>query len=574
MRGENRTTSAVGSEHWYDTEAGAVILNETAYPNDQIMAALYEQHPEVAALVRWQSNTQRPNRQGGLLDRDRYITPCNVYEQMRLAYQAAAQDDIVSGVLDTTETLAFAKVDIECDDEDEENIWNQIAADIDLDSRLREMWRELFTVSQFYAVDWWGRKAYKVKGTSDKGISRKKGYNLKVPTALTMIDPLKVVPVGNFMFNKERLAYIASRTEGAEIDEVLAGENSTDLVVAQLIDGKYEPGRSERQYLGELGVDVDRLYLLNEKMVWRHTATRAQYERFAGLRLESVFELLDLKYQLRQMDRAHLLGGTNFIVLVKKGTDEMPGRPSELAQLANQFRVSSRVPVIVSDHRIEIEIITPKTDMTLKPERYNTIDSRIESRLFQMFMTGNYASGTKGDDSIKLARVVARGLESRRHMLRRSIEKFVLQPILKANSQLKSEPKLRFHPKHVALDFDPAWATILQDLRDRGDLSRESHLDELDFSQSDEARKRKMEKKRYDSTFNTVVPFSKDTTDGTGAKTNKPKSGADPKTGGRNGGGNRNGGGRNPDSKTPNSNPQKPKKTPGTPAKSAEEEET
>lgn len=586
---DNRVLSGSGSEHWYDAQTGAVILNETALPNDQIMTALADQHPEVASLIRWQVNTQTPaSRQGGIFDRDRYVTPQNVFKQMRLAYQAAESDDVVSGVLDTTETLAFARVDIECDDPDEENIWNQIAADLDLDARLREMWRELFTISQFYVVNWWGTKSYKVKGMSSKGVSRKKAFNLKIPLSLSLMDPLRIVPVGNFMFNRERLAYIAIQSEAYSFMNLLAEENTTDPVVTQLLEKPYEPDQRERKWLGELGIAQNSLFLMRDQMVWRHTATRAQYERFAKVRMKSVFELLDLKEQLRQMDRAHLLGGTNFIILVKKGSDEMPARPAELSQLAGQVRSSSRVPVIVGDHRIAIEIITPKTDLTLKPERYNTIDSRIEARLFQMFMTGNYASGTKGDDSIKLARVVGRGLESRRHMIRRSIEKCVLLPIMKANPSLTSEPKLRFHPRHVALDFDPAWATILQDLRDRGDVSRESHLDELDFSQEEEARKRAMEKKTYDKIFETVVPFSKDTNEQNGAakpaakpaakttttpaKPNKPKTTADPRSGGRNAGGRRNGGGANPDSKTPNANPQKPKKTPGSSAKAAEEE--
>ena len=138
------------------------------------------------------------------------------------------------------------------------------------------------------------------------------------------------------------------------------------------------------------------------------------------------------------MDRAHLIGATNFIILVKKGSDQRPAQPGEVDRLQTQVRTLARVPVIVGDHRLSIEIITPKTDTTLQPERYNGLDARITARLYQMFMTGNYSAGAKGDDSIKLARVVARGLEGRRHMLRPSIERHILRPTFAANAQLTS----------------------------------------------------------------------------------------------------------------------------------------
>jgi hypothetical protein len=230
----------------------------------------------------------------------------------------------------------------------------------------------------------------------------------------------------------------------------------------------------------------------------------------------------------------------------------MPAQAGEIQALAGQVSQTSRVPVIVGDHRLDIEIITPKMDMTLKPERYNTLDSRITARLYQMFMTGNYSAGAAGDDSIKLARVVARGIESRRHMIRRSIEKEVLDKMFELNANLISDPKLLFHPKRVALDFDQNVALFMQDLSDRGHISRDTLLTEFDFDQSEEARKRKREAIQYDDTMAPrAVPFG-------GAPQNDPnstdpnKTGTDPKADGRNGGGNSNGGGKNPDSAIPN----------------------
>ena len=552
---------AEGSEHMVDPEMGAVVLNDTTIPDEDVMEALKNQHPEFQAIQRWTSNFSTTSssgngRYGGIFDRDRYLTPDNIFNQFKTAKDAAENDDTVSGVLETTEALAFSSMSIECEDEDEENVWGQIVDDLNLDSMLRAMWREQFTVSQFYAITHWGTKTYRVKGTSKSGVKKKKQYKLTVPKGITLIDPLKVVPVGNFAFGQEKLVYVADQTEGADFDKVLAGENTADVVVRNVIQGRYVPSRDEKKKLQTItGKNCDHLFFLNPDKVWRHTDTRPSYERFAICRMKSVFEILDLKQQLRQMDRAYLIGGTNFIVLVKKGSDEYPAKPAEINALASQVRATARVPVIVGDHRLEIEIITPKLDNTLKPERYNTLDARITARLYQMFMTGNYAAGAKGDDSIKLARVVARGIESRRHMIRKAIEKEILLKAFEKNSdKLDSEPRLLFHPKRIALDFDQNVALFMQDLADRGHISRDTLLSEFDFDQSEEARKREREIEHYDDILAPrAVPFGGEGGDpqSDDEEDDKKNEDSNPRREGRNGG-TTNGGGRNRDSQRPN----------------------
>lgn len=540
-----------------DGNRTATIVNTSGMNSTLVFEAMGQQAPEYAAMSNWLSNTRRGT--GGLFERDRYVTPNNVFKVMEVAQDAAENDDVVSGVLESTEAMAFGRMGFAAQDEDEEDIWAQIADDIDLDSRIREMWREMFTVSQFYAAVWWGTKDYKVQGYTKGGVKRKKTYSgLKVPRGITLLDPLKVIPVGNMMFNQEQLCYVASPAEDNSFSQIL-DNRADDSMVRQMIVQKYVPeDRQERMLLANLGADPDRLWVLNPDNVWRHTATRAQYKRFADVRLKSVFEVLDLKHQLREMDRATLLGATNFIVLIKKGTDQLPGRQEEIDALQSQVRMLARVPVIVGDHRLSIEIITPKVDHTLDGDRYKLLNGMLADRLYQTFITNTTA--TK-DDSTKLAKIIARGMESRRQMLRRAIEKNVLYPTYEKNSQLTDPPKLQFHPTQIALDFDPAYATYLLDLHQMGDVSRETMLNIVDLDQEDEARNRKREKDNgLDDIFKTAVPFdapANNSTPGTGGNNGQNQGqpadtpsggGAANRTAGRTGGGNRNGGGAAPGS--------------------------
>lgn len=543
----------MGNAVLLDPDTGVMVQNESDLPVFDVMGAVRRQHPMVAALVRWSNDTRSVgNRVGGIFDRDRYTTPQSIYDQMRVAYDALENDDVVGGVADTTESLALNKVSFYCEDEDQEDVWNQWAADVDLDRRLREMWRELFAVSQIYVALWWGEVSYTVRGKTDEGIKRKKKFpDLQMPTAITLLDPLKIVPIGTTLFNREQLAWIADRLEAEKIDDVLAGRRS-DPVIEKLMLARYTPTDDERKWLAELRIDQQNLFLLNPGSVFRHTLTRPQYQRFAAVRMKSVFELLDLKHQLRQMDRAHLVGGTNFIVLIKKGTDQQPAKPEEIANLQANVTTVARVPVIVGDHRLNVEIVTPKQDATLDQKRYSTLDARITARLFQMFMTGNPSAGTMYDDSAKLSKLVARGMESRRHMLRRSLESSIFKLVMQKNaSQLDERPDLRFHPQQIALDFDSNFASFILDLRASNDISRETVLSLFDLDQGDEALLVERERDKYDDIFLTQVPFSTPNPVNQPPGSNPPGGPADSpaqKRAGRRGGGNSNGGGAAPGS--------------------------
>ncbi len=553
------------SEHYVD-DSGVIVLNDSEVSTGAVMDQL-RHNPEVAALISWSRTTQGGysdprRRDGGLFERDRYVTPDRIYDQFEVARDAMESDDVVGSIADASEAMAFKDISIECDNEDETDIWEQIAEGIDLDSRMREIWREEFATSNVTLAVWWGTKSFKVRGKTSGGNAKRKTFdNLKVPVGMTVLDPMKVVPVGNFLFSQETLCYRADRTEQDAIDSYLLakeglgypGDPPNDQVIARLIQAKFEPGRRDRKQLGALGVDVTRLYVLNPDAVYRQTATRSGYQRFSPVRMKSVFELLDLKHQLRQSDRAHLLGASKFILLIRKGSDALPAQQAEMDNLNMQAKTMAQLPVLIGDHRLDVKIITPALDHTLDPDRHLGLDIRIAARLYGMFLS----SHSRGDDSVKLTKVVARGLEGRREAQRRSIMRKVFWPCYERNDALTAKPVMQFHPRRIALDFDPALAAYLLDLRDRGDLSRDSILSEIDYSEAEEAHKREVEAVKYDHIFQTSVPYSAPgggpagppQPNRVGQVTPPGQPGpTDPKAGGRRLGGNKGGGGAAPGS--------------------------
>lgn len=507
---------------------------------------------------------RRHKRIGGLLDRDRWLLPDSAFERMKLAREAM-RDDIVSTAAEGSEAFALSKIGIYADDEDEEETWNLWAGDINLDDVMRRAWRILFSDSQFCAVTWWGRRDYALQGKTDAGNARRKTNNAVVPIGITFLDTTKIVPIGNLMFGQERLAYMPTPEEAMRIDRVLFHRDNPgapydavpiqapgfmrhngqikriptmpvqslavrtrrqrpliaptryrdmqeiqgdaleldDPLISQLFVGRYLPGMEEARLLQEDGVDISHLFEMRSDMAFRHCLTRPDFLRFSDIRLESVFELLDMKAQLRQLDRVTLIGGSHFIIVITKGTDKLPAEQPEIDALRAQAFTLASIPVIVGDHRLKVEILTPKQDMTLDRKKWDTIDIRIFSRVWSTFIP----TGVDRDDPLKTAKVIGKNLESRRLMLRRTIEREIIDQIRRRNPDVfTGRAKLVFTPQSISLAFDAAWASFLMDLRMNNEISRNTILGQFDLSQSDEARMREREDKSgLDDIFGTLA---------------------------------------------------------------------
>ena len=447
--------------------------------------------PVRRALASWAEDTRsNRGRDRSIFARNKFVTPSKIYEQMAMA-EDAMDDDVVGGVYDTSEAMAFKKMAMHCPEPDQRDVWNQIAKDLNLDEFLRMAWRELFKVSQYYGIMWWGSKEYRVRGMAEER-RRRKTYNLSVPIGLGVLDPTRVVPVGLTMFGDRQLAWIADEGE-MDMFKQVKDRVLDDQVISEILLGPYDPPKAEADKLKNEDVPVDRLMLLNPANVWMGHLTKATYERWARLRMKSIYPLLDMKHQLREMDRAFLLGGINFIVLVKKGSDTHPvKKESEITMVAEQMRAQSKSSVIVSDHRLEIEIITPELDHILANDKWMVLDDRIRLRLWGSIAppsdTGNQ------ENQVTLAKVVSLGIENRRHMLARDLEKHIVEETRNRNEELDAEASIEYAPRRVDLLFDSQVANIFQEIRDRGDLSRETILEEFGFDLDLERERREEEK--------------------------------------------------------------------------------
>lgn len=489
-----------------------------------VRAAVDPRLRQVAAqMTRWVEQTRAVTNRGSLFDRAAYVPSENIFDQMKMARSAVQNDDIVGGTAEVTEGLAFEGIKWESDESDDADVFNQMATEQDLDAVVRRIWREEFTYGTCTLGFWWDNGTFKVRGKTKKGNQRKASYDVWYPKAITTLDATKVVPVGMMQFGQERLAWHASQLEIEQYVAVLDGKLEDELMT-RFYAGQYLPSDlDEIQELTSLKVDVQSLILLNDEIIKRHTLTKPDHLRFPDVRLKRVFKMLDLKQQLMEADRVALIGAANYILLVRKGDKDDPAYPEEIANLRENFDVVAKLPVIISDHRLSIDIITPSQDMTLQADKYDVLDNRIAATCLGLFGAVGSRSGNRGDTSLQEARLVARNLENRRHMIRRFLEKHIARAVVthpKNDGVFKgSEPNLTFVPKNISLDADTGMAASIIQLRTMNELSRESTLEYFGFDQAVERMRRILEDEGgADDDFQTMVPFNSPDNNGQGGK--------------------------------------------------------
>lgn len=511
-------------------------MNATGLPDSEVAAMMPQILKETA---RWTDEGAFKERtRENAFHRQSYNAPNSPYSLFHVVREAIRNDDIVSGVYESTCGLAFQGIKWESKNTDDADIFNQIAMGLKMDEFVRAWYKEDYTYSQAVIGMWWERKDFTVRGdvvtpaaphmlpdeatglpafspkmdektgkpAKPKKTKRKKTYTVTVPVGITMLDPMKVIPLSPTIFGRDRLAWQSYQGEYIGYLNKRRNGEIMDPIMDKFFMGPPELSQDEEDLLVKWGVDPKYLIELNPDYVFRIAPTRIPYERFADVRLKSVLPLLNLKQQLQEADRVSLVGQANYILLIRIGEKDEPGTPEELAAAREGVKSLAKVPVVVGDHRLQIDIITPDQQYSLMPERYDLLDERILRRcLGSMILPDKVDPGTT-------SKVIARVLEMKRLMLKRTLEEKIAKAVVEhpANKdKFDGEPDLEFMPRTVQVDSDSQMIQAILALRTQGDLSRESALDFVGFDQEVEATRRQYEEEMgYDDIFKTQVPFA------------------------------------------------------------------
>lgn len=450
------------------------VVNDSGLPDDVVMGATQTYFEEHTAMSYGQNDFQMySNRSGSMLARADYQAPTNVIDEIKLARDLAEKDDDIRETMGAMIALAFSE-GMQNFHEDERSLaaFNAVCEYMNMDGRLKEVYREYLIASQFTTVSLFTRAQLNINPSTG---NRRLGVSVASPLIGVLLSE-HVRVVGNDMFGKAQLAYdppeeklrlwleefFGSNTSPARKDEM----RRQDRVAATMFTGAVEidpldPREDQPSMWG-----YTKLFLLNPRMCHRTTMPKGSWKYPRPL-LTANFALLEAKRLLNIMDYALLQGGSNFIVVAKKGSDQRPAQPEEVMNLREVVRRASRTGVIVGDHRLSFEIITPKLEELLNAEKRHLIGRKLAMLMLRVPEPGDPEKGVEVE-----AEIAPRVIESDRRDIKRHFEGNVYGEVVKRNPRLFPRGRATLWFPKIILQGTQYFTDFILKLRDRGDIPR------------------------------------------------------------------------------------------------------
>jgi hypothetical protein len=463
----------------------AIIDNRTGLPDNVVREAVMSYWVESAALqFGTPTNFQlySTNQGSNMLARSPFETPSNVLDEIRLARQVAECDDDVRAVIDQMVHTAYRDgMENHHPDLTTLHVFNEIAKQMNLDLALKELLREYLIAAQVVTLSLFTRSRITFAPTDNES----RTVTAQMSTPLLGVLPAEDIRVlSNDVFDTGDLGYeVTDQALKEWLEEYFAETTSPakkeamrreQPVVAAIFTEKIEVDWNDQDKF----IAGKTIYRLNPRMVHRTTMPKGS-TAYPRPRLTANFALLEAKRLLNIMDYALLQGGTNYIVVAKVGSDNLPAQQPEVDNLTDQVRHASRTGVLVGDHRITIDIITPDLGELLNPAKRKLLGRKIAMAMLSIPEQVTPDPGNEGARSEM--EFAANTIQSDRHDIQRHVERYVYDEITRRNpsSPIKSSPSL-WHARVILSGVKEFYDSVIK-ARDRGDIPRKWAVEVLGF---------------------------------------------------------------------------------------------
>lgn len=489
-----------------------VVDNQSGLPDGQVIPAL-ESYFERTGSFGWSNNNTRYmsyQGQGSMLGRAQvFRPPSNVIEEIVFCRDLAERDDDVGPAIDAIIAAAY-KDGFQNQHEDEQvaHAFDEMTEDNQLRRVLKEMHREWLISGQVNTATLYVRGQYEIR---PEGVSRVLTRDLATPL-IAVLPAESIRIVGDDSFFKGTLAYAPQDQLANWLREFFA--DSTTAARKRVMGQQY-PVRAA-MFVGVTAAaynDQDLfttgmpLYLLNPDIVHRTTMPKGEW-KYPRPPLTRNLPLLEAKRLLNVMDFALLQGATNYIVVVKKGSDQRPALPVELTNLEGVVKRAARSGVLVGDHRLSVEVVQPDLDKLLNPDTRQMVGRKLALALLRV---PEFSADETGQGVEAFVEMFQAAVTSDRMDLVDHIQRNVWKPTMKRNARVlgrTDRPDL-WMPK-IVLQGQQFFNDYLLKLYDRGDLPRRFMVEYGGFSYAAVKAQKKLEMDNdHDQIFQPPpVPFS------------------------------------------------------------------
>jgi len=476
-------------------EAEKVLIdNRTDLPDHVVEEAVMEHFVEHGSVVGARSNFQTYATEGSLLARRKFTTPRDVFDEIMLARQLADGDDDVAATMGSMIAVAFSEgMQNLHEDKPTRTVFDKAAKQMKLDMLMKKFYREYLISGSLTTVHLFQRVSVN-------------GERITAPRVGVLLAE-RVRVVGSDIFGTPRIAYLPEGQLAEFLQEYFADKTTParraelarlDPVSATLFTGPTDVYTSPDNWISE----PTRAYLLNDAMVAR--TSMPGDGPYPHPPLARNFALLEAKRLLNLMDYALLQGGMNFIVVAKKGDKDRPATPEEVTNLTTVIRQATRTGVIVGDHRLQFDIVTPNLTELLNPAKRQLLGRKIAQGLLRIPEQDQSNTAEAQTETELFSRVIA----SDRNDLRRHVEDEIYEAILARNRKLNAtDPPRLWFPK-IILQGTQYFTDYILKMRDRGDIPRRYAVEAGGFDYDAAVQQRKEEKPDDRIMTPAAVPFS------------------------------------------------------------------
>ncbi len=480
-----------------DNPHGMIIDNRTGLDDGMVEDAARTYVEEFSAFnLRPDMPVQMYSDQGGsLMNKAEFRTPAGLHEEIKLARWLAERDDDIGAVIGEMVGLAFADgMEVRHPDERTQALFCAVSEAMNLEGVFADMYREWLIASQCTTATVFTRENLEYELGSSKSPET---VSMAVPrVGVLAAENIRVL--GNDTFGTGILAYMPEDERLRRWLEEYFGKSTSPARKHQMgLEDRFsaalfvrpiqiDPFTAEEPGLYGTG---GTLYVLNPKIVSRVTMPKGQWKDPRPM-LTRNFPLLEAKRLLNILDFALLQGGSNFIVVAKKGSDQRPAKGQEIANLREVVRRASKVGLIVGDHRLSFEIITPKLDELLNASKRRLIGRKLVMAMMRVAEHSTENSTTEG--MAAEMEIFSRVIGWDRGTLARHVKRNVHKETATRNSKyLKGAPSVWF--PRIILQGSQYFADFVLKLRDRGDISRKSAVQAAGFDYEAELSERERE---------------------------------------------------------------------------------
>lgn len=414
--------------------------------------------------------------------------------------RTATRDDVVSATMQFAEALGIERVSWESPDADTTKLWNATADNSGLDGWMREAFHELSTVGVVTTAVWWGSVQHRPSGTGPDGKRARRAKEIQLPQRHVILPAERIFRIDTF-WGTQKLLWIAE--DEAEVGRLTSGGDET---MRRLIDGRFRATPSEESQLTKAGVVPENCLLLKSDAVFQVKLPGQDYGNCAVTPMTPVLPWLEQKARLMDADRASLIGSANYILVIRMGDETKPATDDEADLVKEGLTKIAKMPFIIGDHRLQVDILTPDTDGVLSSDKHAVINARISAAT--LGLPDNAILPDKIDLEVAARMAVAR-IKARRHMLAVGARAHLALVAAKLNdTPVEDAPSISYMPREIPLVGVTAAMNSALAARARRDLSRHSYLETLGYDHDVERERIKDEAESgADDDFQTHQPF-------------------------------------------------------------------